>query len=242
MQTIDLDGVYNARVAGSPTAPWLIRSAAPDTLTDAGRATLAELGVRLVVDLRETIERAEDARDAGIPVTSVPVYGTPDGPPSTGSLEAVYETLLTTRGTALAAAVGAIADALDDDRGAVLVHCTAGKDRTGLVVALALLATGTPAEAVVADYATSGESVARHRERLVVATLAELGLDDTALIEARRLHLDSPAEVMRGAVATIDALGGARRYLLDHGLSTDRLGRLDRRVTTAALAERGADA
>ena len=37
----------------------------------------------------------------------------------------------------------------------VLVHCTAGKDRTGIVVALALLAVGVDRQAVVDDYARS---------------------------------------------------------------------------------------
>ena len=41
--------------------------------------------------------------------------------------------------------------------GAALVHCAAGKDRTGVVVALALTVAGVPAQAVVADYAATGE-------------------------------------------------------------------------------------
>ena len=41
--------------------------------------------------------------------------------------------------------------------GAAVVHCAAGKDRTGVVVALALTVAGVPAQAVVADYAATGE-------------------------------------------------------------------------------------
>src|SRR5271156_6629966 len=43
------------------------------------------------------------------------------------------------------------------DQGAALVHCAAGKDRTGVVVALALTAAGVRRQAVVADYAATGE-------------------------------------------------------------------------------------
>ena len=43
--------------------------------------------------------------------------------------------------------------------GAALVHCAAGKDRTGVVVALALSAVGVRRDAIVADYAASGERV-----------------------------------------------------------------------------------
>lgn len=240
MHTIQLDGTYNARAAGSSSSPWLVRSAAPDALTDGGQAALAALDVRLVVDLRETIERPLDARGPGRPVRSVPLYGTPSGPPAIGSLEAVYASLITTRGQAIAEAVGAIADALDDAEGAVLVHCTAGKDRTGLVVALVLLAVGQPADEVVADYAASGVSVSLHRAEVVDGVLDELGLDDDARAEALRLHLDSPAEVMRGAIDRIDALGGARAYLLGHGVTAEQLDRLQSRALAGSAVVSGA--
>ncbi|MFP3381581.1 tyrosine-protein phosphatase, partial [Bacillus sp. SIMBA_069] len=60
-------------------------------------------------------------------------------------------------GTQLATAVRLIADSGEDP---VLVHCTAGKDRTGLVVALALLAAGVDREDVVADYAQTADNLA----------------------------------------------------------------------------------
>ncbi len=43
--------------------------------------------------------------------------------------------------------------------GATLVHCAAGKDRTGVVVALALAEVGVTREAIVADYAASAERI-----------------------------------------------------------------------------------
>ncbi len=39
-----------------------------------------------------------------------------------------------------------------------MVHCTAGKDRTGLAVALLLLALGVPEETVIADYTLSNQA------------------------------------------------------------------------------------
>ena len=47
------------------------------------------------------------------------------------------------------------------------MHCAAGKDRTGVVVALALAAVGVPQDAIVADYARTSE-----RLPLILARLA----------------------------------------------------------------------
>jgi protein-tyrosine phosphatase len=109
--------------------------------------------VTLVLDLREENERRPQAKVAGVPeVRHVPLYGTASGPPRTGTIEDAYSALVLERGSALAAAVGAIADG----DGAVLVPCVVGEDRTGLVVALALLISGAPREEVLADHALSG--------------------------------------------------------------------------------------
>ncbi|MEU4508799.1 tyrosine-protein phosphatase [Nonomuraea wenchangensis] len=54
--------------------------------------------------------------------------------------------------------------ALDD--GAALVHCAAGKDRTGVLCALALEVAGATREAVVADYVATGERLELVLERL----------------------------------------------------------------------------
>ena len=51
--------------------------------------------------------------------------------------------------------------------GAALVHCAAGKDRTGTTVALALMVVGADREAVVEDYAASTERMDRIIARLV---------------------------------------------------------------------------
>ncbi len=57
----------------------------------------------------------------------------------------------------------------DPAAGLCIVHCAAGKDRTGVLVALALLLAGVTREAVVADYLLTGERIAAIRERLVAS-------------------------------------------------------------------------
>ncbi|SDG35140.1 Protein tyrosine/serine phosphatase [Sinosporangium album] len=46
---------------------------------------------------------------------------------------------------------------LGKNDGAAIVHCAAGKDRTGVVIALALAIAGVTREAIVADYVATGD-------------------------------------------------------------------------------------
>lgn len=215
MQTIEIDGLFNVR-ATSASAPWLVRSGTTEGLTAAGEAELRRLGVTRVLDLREPGETGRPAH--GLPTVSVPLYGSV--PPATGRLEDIYDGLLRRRAGALAAAVAAIAET----EGGVLVHCTAGKDRTGLLTALALSAAGVDAETVTADYVRSGSSVRPIREP-VARRIAEAARGEDRA-EVMRLHLESPPEAIAHALSTAAALGGAAAHLRVHGLTSAQLAQL----------------
>lgn len=223
MHVIPIEGSYNARGFGRPDRPWLVRSAALDGLAPGGERALRERGVDLVLDLREPGEQARPTH--GIPVLSLPLYG--EVPPATGSLERIYTGLLTERGDRVAAAVAEIAE----HPSTVVVHCTAGKDRTGLVVALARLAAGDTRSEVTADYALSGASVRPARAGIAAAQLDALDLTPAARAASERLHLDSPAEALEHALDLVDRLGGVDAYLIDRGATPAQL---------AALADRAA--
>jgi len=110
--------------------------------------------------------------------------------------------------------------------GAALVHCAAGKDRTGVVVALALTVAGVPAEAVVADYAASGE-----RTDAIMARLrgSRLYARD---VNSKPAQLQQPrAETMAAFLEQMDArYGGVASWLTDHGLSAADLAALRARL------------
>jgi protein tyrosine/serine phosphatase len=96
--------------------------------------------------------------------------------------------------------------------GATIVHCAAGKDRTGVVVALALRAVGVEPEAVVADYALTAERI-----HLI---LARLGMSETYAgdLEGRAQRLGPRAQNMEAfLVALDDDFGGVPGWLRTHG-------------------------
>ena len=99
------------------------------------------------------------------------------------------------------------------DEGAALVHCAAGKDRTGVVVALALTVAGVPAQAVVADYAATGERTEAIVARLRRSRLYARDIDS----KPADLHRPLP-ETMTAFLEQMDArYGGVVPWLTDHG-------------------------
>ncbi len=112
-----------------------------------------------------------------------------------------YLSYLIDRPDSVLAGLRAIAGA----EGAALVHCAAGKDRTGTLVALALLVADVEPEAVVADYAASSERMERIVARLKASPTYAENLRDRPLSS----HLTRP-DTMHAMIEHLDAeFGGA---------------------------------
>jgi protein-tyrosine phosphatase len=92
--------------------------------------------------------------------------------------------------------------------GAVLVHCTNGKDRTGWAVAVALLAVGVSEQDVLTDYLTTNDQYLPSLGP-VFEQVAANGLDP-ALLEP---VLGVREEYLRTALDQVQALGGLDAYL-----------------------------
>jgi protein tyrosine/serine phosphatase len=106
--------------------------------------------------------------------------------------------------------------------GATLVHCAAGKDRTGTVVALALSVAGADREAIVADYAASTERMEAIVERLLGSRTYADNLRDRPMSS----HITYP-ETMRTFLTYVDDEYGGVEPLLARmgwdGADSDRL-------------------
>ena len=105
---------------------------------------------------------------------------------------------------------------VDAPPGPVVVHCAAGKDRTGIIVALLLLVAGVPRESVVDDYVLS------ESEPEIERLLARLDADVRERAEA---FSRSRPETIGTALEHLDATyGGVRAYLRDTcGLSQNEV-------------------
>ncbi|HEY3002486.1 MAG TPA: tyrosine-protein phosphatase [Kribbellaceae bacterium] len=215
---LDWPGLLNARdLGGLPVSGGgsireraLVRSDAHSNLTPDGLAALRSYGVSRVLDLRGPAEIAVKpsplAGDACY--LNLPVQDPSD--PEEGSLIELYVGMLERRPDLFATAVAAIAEA---PAGTVAVHCAAGKDRTGLVVALALSLAGVPDEAIGADYALT-EARLSHRYDELIAEAAD---------EAERAFWQSvrytPASNITGALEHVRANhGDIASYLTTGGL------------------------
>ena len=257
MAWIDLDGAVNVRDLGalptgdgqSTVAGRLLRG---DNLQDLSpsdvRRLVQDIGVTTVVDLRSPAEVAaegpgpltwvESVRHAYLSV--LPERGTAtdvaadalamrrDGARSRypGDIRAgYYLAYLEDRPDHVVAAVRSIADA----PGAALVHCAAGKDRTGVVVALALSAIGVRREAVVADYTATAERMPAVLGRLRASTTYATDLDKAPDDD----HMPR-AETMTAFLEEVDGrYGGVLRWLSDHGFAPADLASLRTKLLAA---------
>jgi protein-tyrosine phosphatase len=133
----------------------------------------------------------------------------------------VYLTILELHPDSFGAVVGHAADATSLP---MVVHCTAGKDRTGVASALLLAALGVDEETIAADYELSNEFQAAARVAVVRPQLDAAGIE-FAKVEA---YFMAPRAVI---AATLDGLreryGGVEKYLTAHaGLAPETLDKL----------------
>jgi protein-tyrosine phosphatase len=232
----DVGGIPTA--SGERVAPGrLLRSDNLQSLTDADVDALLELGLTDVVDLRSDYEaemegpgplaghpevaihqlslfrewregvgeEKPDERPEVLPEEALPWVDLEPSVELDNQVASHYLSYLVDRPDSVLAALRTIAGA----EGATLVHCAAGKDRTGTIVALALLLVGADRDAVVADYAASSERMEAIVDRLMSSPTYAENLRDRPLSS----HLTYP-ETMESLLDHIDAEYGGVPALL----------------------------
>ncbi len=241
---IELDGAVNARTV---VPGVLLRADNLQSLSERDvRRLVDEHALEVVIDLRTDVEAkvegsgpmsAEDGvrverrslhPDSGgiIDLDSDTIKAWDrrhdDEPPDEPPVVRAYMSYLLLRPDSVAGAVRAIATA----EGAVLVHCAAGKDRTGVVVALALDAAGVDRDTIVADYLSTAERIDAIVARLVSSPLYRDELQN----HDPQQHAPVAGTMERVFELVDERHGGSVAWLAANGLSERDLQQLRRRL------------
>ncbi len=143
-----------------------------------------------------------------------------DSVPTEAGLIGVYEGILASASERVADVVAMIGA-----EGPTLVHCAAGKDRTGVVVAALLIVAGVEPPAVVDDYLRTESAMPE-----VVARLADRGGVDLSAVAPD--WLTAPAQAVALVVELLTSwAGGPRQWFLDHGADAPEIDAWVERIT-----------
>ncbi|HEY1856783.1 tyrosine-protein phosphatase [Acidocella sp.] len=244
-----LGGAPNFRaIAPFPAADG--RRLKPNTLYRSGELSrlnatdlgcLAQLGIRLVCDLRSQAEQTrylsrwpEDSRHRRLDLPGLD--GTDASPakifalilrdPTPRGARLAMDTLYRRKPRAYAPQLGRLfSSILQESSLPLLIHCHAGKDRTGFFTAMLLAAAGISRENILADYVATGHFFAAETEAPQMAAWAERAFGQALDIPTALPLAEARPEYLQAAFAAIDdEFGGMTSYLTEAvGLSAPAL-------------------
>ena len=231
---ISFSGIINARDLGGLTTTerktirkgLLLRAA---NLSQATKADLAKLqqDYRLssVIDLRTAVERKEkpDRIPEDVELRIHPIFDEAtagitredktSSPFSLPDMISLYRTMIVAE--PCRAALHDVLTAIfthDFEKGSVLWHCTAGKDRCGIVSSLVLSALGVSREEIIKDYAVNADEFIVQADALYRRALRS-GRPEPDAAAARDVFLALPKYMESAFRAIDDAYGSSESYL-----------------------------
>jgi protein-tyrosine phosphatase len=227
---IVLRGVRNLRdIGGYRTTDgrrrtrWqtLYRSDCTDELDKSGQQCLLDAGLRTVIDLRDSSEVTERPSVFGaskaLRYLRMPFY---DGPPPedfTPDLHRGYRRELDQLGEHLVRLVNTL---VTPGTLPALIHCAAGKDRTGVAIGVLLATVGTRPDLIAEDYALSEKCLGPDNVRTAREWVLRRGYDWSVWEHVTY----TPPERMLHTLAYLDErYAGVEQYLVKHGLGRGAL-------------------
>lgn len=235
---IELDGAPNTRdLGGIITADGkeirhglLFRSGDLSALSDNDIKTLEDFGITLIVDLRTETERAgapdkslSGARVLDLQVVEEEILGiTKNGDNSVDALieilksssfdiisfmATMYETIINSE-NAVKAYGKFFKEISANESGAVLWHCSAGKDRAGMATAFILMALGVPRETIIEDYLLTNRYAGKKLLEII-----KCKTDNPEVIKKAEIMLSVHRDYIESVYRVIDECGGEDKFL-----------------------------
>jgi Protein tyrosine/serine phosphatase len=241
---IEFEGLYNFRdIGGLETEDGaqsrknvVYRSDAFGNLTEAdAHVLLSDLNVERLIDLRADRE-VEAESPTLIHVDSVEIRRRPiDNGPGTAIESAPAGERLAFRYLeyleyASSSIVGVIRDLAEPEQKVTIMHCRAGKDRTGVAVATVLSLIGVIPDEIVRDYALTSIGMPK-----IMARLRESPVYQNNVNRLPEEMYSSKEVTMRQFLKVVaDRHGSLTEWSLAHGVSADELAALKANLTARA--------
>lgn len=245
IEDINITSVLNFRDAGglkligggTMRKGLIYRSASPDRINGKDFKKLQALGIKTIADLRDPAEFSKrKTKIPGIRIINLPLsfesvtrerlrplmkrsY-------DAGAINQVINGLYIDIVDAVRPVLGMTAELiLDPDNTPLLIHCQAGKDRTGVLSALFQMIAGADREEIIRDYMASNESIVPHYIKLLrIRKFITLGLFPADSV----LHaITQKKEDIITALDRIDNhYGGINEYLSGSGFDVSKTDQL----------------
>jgi protein-tyrosine phosphatase len=223
----DLGG-HEIAGGGETRTGSIVRADSVRALSPEGWRALVDYGVGTIIDLRTNEERAADPpSELPVDVVHISVMDLEDAEmiaklDATGSTAEFYLLALELFRSRFGAAIAVVANA---PPGAIVVHCQAGKDRTGLIVALLLRLAGVGIEKIAADYGLSAANLEPRLEEWLAAAATEAERE-----QMLATSVTDPATMVEVLTELDRRYGGVDEYLVGGGATRADLDAVRRRL------------
>jgi protein-tyrosine phosphatase len=223
-----LEGAFNVRELGGlvihagqrTSTGQFLRADSLHALSPASQASLLEYGLKTVIDLRTSKEILQEpnpfAHHENVKYVHISLFETimqNQNADTMSSLESIYIAAL----DHCQPAIREVLDLLATSQSVILFHCTAGKDRTGIIAALLLAHAGVSSEVIIEDYSLT-EKIAKPMLERLLNEAVKNGMDKDFYAKL----LTSKASTMKATLWYLKARFGSIEGYLKDGLGLEQ--------------------